>query len=228
MEYIMSSKPLIKSVDKMKFFSARNKLLEGKKLSKEESEVILDFYVSEARNAMAEVLGLDLENDPLINKCDVAQKLLGSSLEKVGVTVYPKETRSVISNECLGHSFLVVRISDNDYLVDITYRQFFIKENCDIDRLNMVDDLVIESPDPGYFASREPIRGTAKTILEKGYAPLNGTTAKHYCDTFYFSKRGRGPYSNIEGNTYLNSLLKETHDYSIDDKVLKSRGFKGV
>ena len=225
MEYIINTRPVIKSVDKMKFFSARNKLLDNKVLTVEEERIILDFYVNEVRKSLSRVLNIDIYNDPLTNRCDTAQLLMGSLLENVGITVYPKETEDVISPEVINHSFLVAIINHDAYLIDLTYRQFFIKENCDIERLKMNDDLIYDTPDPGFFASRPPLRETVNEILKSGYVLLDENTAKHYCDSFYFAKRGRGWYNDIKGSIYLKSLLSETHEYSINEDVLISRGF---
>ena len=48
--------------------------------------------------------------------------------------------------------------------------------------------------------------------------------AKLYCDSFYYINQGtylengKIPISNIDGNIYLNSLLKENHKYATSDE----------
>lgn len=227
MNFIMNTTPVIKSVDKMKFFSARNKLRSKEQLSKDEIEVILDFYVGECRRALEKNLNIDISTDPLINKCDLAQKLVGMALEKVGVLVYPQETHKTIHPYVPGHSFLVAIFNkDDSYLIDLTYRQFFLKDKCNVDRLMITDDCVVLAPDPGFFASsKTEMRQTASLILEKGYVPLTNEHAKHYADSFYFAKTGRDGYSNISGEIYKNSFLKENHIYSMNEQSLKGTGF---
>lgn len=228
MEYILNTKPIIKEVDKLRFFAIKNKIKENANLSNEEIELFLDFYVASVRETLQKGLNIDIENDPLINRCDLAQKLIGTSLEKAGVTVYPQETQETINKTVVGHSFLVAFFNDmkDAYLVDLTYRQLFIKENCDIDRLMVADDMIVRTPDPGFFVSQsEELIETASNILEKGYIKLDERAAKHYGDSFYFTKTGRDPYSNISGSAYLNAFLTYNKRYSLSDERFKETGF---
>ena len=228
MTFVMNTVPVTKSVDKMKFFSARNKIKSNEQLSKDEIEVVLDFYVGECRRALEKGLGININTDPLTNRCDLAQKLIGAALEQAGVIVYPQETHKTIHPEVPGHSFLIAIFNnDEPYLIDLTYRQFFLKENCDVERLKVYEDSIILAPHPGFFASsKKEMMATAHTILERGYVPLTDEHAKHYGDSFYFAKTGRGGYSDISGSVYKNAFLKENHVYSLTEQSLKNSGFR--
>lgn len=228
MEFIINTKPISKNVDKIKFFQVKNKIKGNETLTKEEIELFLDFYVSEVRHALETGLNIDIENDPLENKCDLAQKLMGISLERAGVVVYPHETQETIStNVRCGHSFLTAIFNGNEpYLIDLTYRQFFKKEECTVEKIKVIKDLIVMTPDPGFFVSQsEELTKTATSILEKGYVKLTNETAKHYGDSFYFTKTGREQYSNIPGSVYMNAFTSVSNRYSMTDQIFESKGF---
>ena len=98
---------------------------------------------------------LDIKNTPLTNKCDLVRNKLGKILKKTDLAadIVYLETQDILGNDVVGHSILVVILEDNIYLVDPTYSQFFLKENCHLSKylINSERKLVILAPDPGYY-----------------------------------------------------------------------------
>lgn len=220
MEYIINAKPKYKNVDKEKILEIKSKLKSEILLTDLERSVFLDFYVDVSRKALSEYLNVDILNDPLINRCDLAQNIIGKLLEQnEGVYVFPKETQDTFYPTCTGHSFLVCIIQKNAYLIDLTYRQFFVKENCSVNNFIVKDDQVLKAPDPGFFMM-DYIGGEdiAQSIIADGYIELNADVAKKYGDSFYFTKTGYKEICEIPSNMYLKSLLKENHKYAVDDE----------
>lgn len=228
MEYILNTAPLIKKVNKNEYFAIKEKILKNEYVSVKEQKTFLDFYVAQIRESLETQLEIDIYTDPLSYKCDLLQALMGHSLEKAGVVCYPQETQNTIHREAPGHSFLVAFFNnfEDKYLIDLSYRQFFIKENCDIERLMVIDGCIVRPPDPGFFVMQnEDLANMASTILEHGYIYLDEQTAKYYGDSFYFAKTGRDGYSDIPGKAYLNSFLHENHRYSMNTEDLEQKGF---
>ncbi len=166
------------------------------------------------------LISLDIKNTPLTNKCDLVRNKLGKILKKTDLAadIVYLETQDILGNDVVGHSILVVILEDNIYLVDPTYSQFFLKENCHLSKylINSERKLVLLAPDPGYYYlnNKEDIF-VAERLLEKGYIKLNDHIAKTYFDSFYKTRRGNGGYmeltntsGKINGNIYIKSILK--------------------
>lgn len=216
MEYIIQNKPIIKNANNIENLIQKLKL--NIQLTNSEKELILDYYVNKGRSILGNYLNIDISEDPLTNRCDLAEHIIGKLLEKDGITVYPKETQEIINSTCVGHSFVISIIQDTPYLIDLTYRQFFLKENCNKENYFIKDDKIIKTPSPGYFMLDEEGLDISKKIIEQGYIELNNSVAKKYCDSFYYTKTGINDYSNITGSIYLKALLKENTNYAVDDE----------
>ncbi len=220
MEYIIDAQPKYKNVDKKTFIKIRNKIKSGISLTDLERRSFLDFYVDMSRKILGQYLHVDILNDPLINRCDLAQNVIGKLLEQnENIYVFPKETQNTFYPTCTGHSFLVCIIQGVPYLIDLTYRQFFLKENCTLDKLIIKDNRVLLAPDPGFFVMNY-IDGAnvAKSIITDGYVKLNEEVAKKYGDSFYFTKTGYKDICDMPGDMYLRILLKENYKYAVDDE----------
>ncbi len=220
MEYIIDAEPEYKNVDKKIFLKINNKIKSGIVLTDLERRIFLAFYVDICREILEKYLHVDILKNPLLNRCDLAQHLMGKLLEKnKRIRVLPKETQDTFYPTCLGHSFLVCVIQDVPYLIDLTYRQFFLKENCTIKNFYIKDNQVLKTPDPGFFMINY-IDGAevAKSIIVDGYIELNADVAKKYGDSFYFTKTGYRDICQMPGSMYLRILLKENHQYAVDDE----------
>ncbi len=220
MEYIIDAEPKYNNVDEEIFLKINYKIKSGILLTDLERKTFLDYYVFISRKILERYLDIDILKDPLVNRCDLAQNIMGKLLEQnENISVFPKETQNTFYPTCTGHSFLVCIIQDVPYLIDLTYRQFYLKENCTIKNFIIKENQVLKSPDPGFFMMNY-LNGIdiAQDIIINGYIELNKDVAKKYGDSFYLTKTGYREISNISGNMYLDILLKENHKYAVDDE----------
>lgn len=206
-----------------------------------DANIILDFVINKTWNMIADVLKIDIENNPLTNRCDLIQAIVGQTLEKLNVRVHIVDTQKAINDDVNGHSFLVVgfpicdgnSITEKYYLVDPTYRQFFLKENCCDSKYLIKDNMILLAPDPGYYYLNNPGSLTvASNIIENGYIELNDVTAKIYGDSFYTTRRGyavdtyHNKDSKISGSIYIKSFLKANNSYSMNSNQLNEQGYE--
>lgn len=174
------------------------------------------------------LINLDIINNPLTNKCDLVRDKVLYILDKLDYKkrfeLLPLETQNILDSNATGHSILIAsflndRGEKDMYLIDPTYSQFFLKENCTKDKylINHDKKMVLLAPDPGfYYTINSDKTWLALKLLEKGFIKLNEETAKIYFDSFNKTKRGYSGYLNLTGNpieisgkVYLNSILKE-------------------
>lgn len=219
MEYIIDAKPEIKNIDMDVFLLIKNKIEKNVLLTSKEREIFLDYYISNSRDILSKYLNIDIMLDPLTNRCDLAQHIIGKMLTRnKNVVVFPKETQNIFYPTCKGHSFLVCLIQDIPYLIDLTYRQFFLKENCNESNYLILNNKIIKTPDPGFFIVKDSDASkVASKIISNGYVELNPSVAKIYGDAFYYTKTGDKETFNISAQIYFKNLVKENYDYAIDD-----------
>lgn len=172
---------------------------------------------------------LSIGDGTMTNLCDTAQSMIGRALEEVGIPVRVLDIGSAIDEEALGHSILIADVPCENrvqpLLIDITYQQFCLPENCNASCYFEKDGYILMSPHPGYFALQNNERKeTIKALLEHGYLPWNETVAKHYCDTFYLSKTGKKEEimnRSYTGKEYLEFTCKSNTKYSKTEEQLK-------
>lgn len=163
---------------------------------------ILESIISDVRSKLG-----NIKNTALINKCDYATELLCDEFDKYKIDYSIKETHKLISNDVMGHMFMIVYIEDKNYIVDLTYLQFFLKNRCNKDMYKEKDGLTYMAPDPGYYyVEHKDKLGVAKSILEDGYMELNEDNIKTYLDSFYETRRGRRFDGGISASTYMNAI----------------------
>lgn len=245
--YIIDTVPKLKNIndnvvdgciDKLKDITVNNDLV---LFNEADAKIILDSVISKTWNMIANVSKIDIENNPLTNKCDLIQAIVGATLKNINAKVYIVDTQKAINSDVCGHSFLVVcfpicdgnKITEKYYLVDPAYRQFFLKENCHDSKYLISGNMILLAPDPGYYYlnNRETIKA-ASYIIENGYIELNETNAKIYGDSFYTTRRGyvadiyQIKDSKINGNIYIKSFLKANSSYSMNSNQLNEQGYE--
>lgn len=217
--------PLKKNINPIIIDNILNKLDTKQNITISEEHLLLDYLVTSCLENIENYFNIDTSKNPLTNKCDYAQKILGTSISNLGITVYPKETQETILPHVTGHSFLVVVLPNNSYIVDPTYNQFLTIEGCNPQNFIVYNNAILKTPDPGLFIMQtNEGRNLANNLVSNGYIPLTEENAKIYCDSFYYTNQGTNlingkmPISPISGEIYLNSLLKENHRYSVSDE----------
>lgn len=215
----MKSSPYILRFDPI--FIKKNNDINNSSLNSFEKLIKKSIYLCFKK--LSNEIDLNIMQTPLTNRCDLVRNELGKIMESYGFNVKMLETQDVLGDDVLGHSLLIVEgfkdnLSNNDmtYLIDPTYSQFFLKEKCSSDEYMIFKDMVVKSPDPGYYyLANEDKQDIAVQLLENGFIKLTEKTCKAYADSFYTTKRGREALlnfdnpPNISGETYLKWFLKD-------------------
>lgn len=205
MNYIFDEKPQIIQYDNSYISQIEEKIKNKEKISENEINDLLDYVCYTTRCKFDS----DIENYDFSFKCDVAQAIITYYFLELGITTHPCMTQNVITNDIVGHSFLIVEINNKNYLVDPTYRQFTKYDNCKEDKYFNYNNIIIKTPDPGYFI-RENDKKEFSSFLIKGYNELTEEFARIYGDSFYNTKVGTTSkkFNSIPGKAYINSFIK--------------------
>lgn len=224
MKFIMKSTPKTVNIDSKVIEEIEKEVESNTPLSTEEINLFLDNICYLTRCKFTS----DFENFSFQFKCDTAQAIITHYLNDLGVETHPCMTQNVITNDIVGHSFLVARFNVMGmlvlYLIDPTYRQFFTDEKNDYLTNN---GMILKTPDPGYFIKDED-KPEIERLLIDGYHILDENTARIYGDSFYNTKTGytTKDFKSIKGNIYINSFTKgheplsKTKDELIEEDLL--------
>ncbi len=114
------------------------------------------------------------------------------------------------------HYFNIIKYQDSYYLVDCTYKQFFLLKRCLLNRLGIP---FLASPQAGTFMLMNDKREeVAKKILSDGYIKITSNVLKAYLDGFAISYCNglyyeeyqdfsyTTPYTDIDYEKFLNGL----------------------
>lgn len=218
MNYIIESKPnILNDIDKNKIYEIENSLLKHNEVSTNDINYLLDYLCFTARSMFTN----DLENYSFEYKCDTMQAIIYYYLESLGIKVYACQTQNAISNSIIGHSFITCIINNIPYLIDPSYRQFFLCDNCNESNYIEIDNKVIKTPDPGYFIKKED-KDLISFFLKNGYSILSEDLARAYGDSFYNTKVLNGKeYKSIKGSVYINAFLRNTTSLSKSKEELE-------
>ena len=209
MNYIIENKPLNIEFENSVISEIEDKIINKFDVTQEELSLLLDYICQEVRYKFT----TDIENFSYENKCDKAQAILSYYFDDLGIKYYPCMTQHVITNDIVGHSFLVIEIEINGnivhYLIDPTFRQFLISEKCNEKNYIEHNNMILKTPDPGYFIKDEDISKLIPFIV-KGYEILSDDFAQIYGDLFYNTKTGytTKEHKSMNGNVYKNSFIK--------------------
>lgn len=162
-------------------------------LDVENIEALLKNLSYIVRRKIADYEGIKMSEYSYSNKCDLAQSMICYYLRDLGIKVNPINTNEVIPGVC-GHSLVIATfntiIGEKIFILDPTYIQFFCKENCDISKFVIINDIVCVSPDPGYFIAKSNKDYVILPLLQNGYIEFIVEVAKVYGDSFFQTKQG--------------------------------------
>ena len=224
MEYILNTNPLVmNNINYEEVKQTESKLKNKETLTDEEANYFLDFVVFATRYKIVKNF-----NETFEYKCDLAQSIMTYYFRSLGIDTYPNSTQSAIAPEVEGHNFNIVKLNingkDKYFIVDATYRQFFIKENCQDSKFVVHNDKVLISAHPGYFIKKEDY-SLVEEFLKHGYMEMNEKNAKIYGDSFFQTKRGirREDISlyRLPGSSYMKLFLKGNVHLSKSEDDLK-------
>ena len=224
MKYIMKSTPKTVNIDSKVIEELERKVESNTPLSIEEINLFLDNICYLTRCKFTN----DFDNFSFEYKCDKAQAIITYYLTDLGVETHPCMTQNVITNDIEGHSFIVARFNVNGtltpYLIDPTYRQFFIDEKCEY---LIHNGMILKTPSPGYFIKDEDKSKIEKLLID-GYHILDENMARIYGDSFYNTKTGytKKDFKSINGSIYLNSFTKGHEPLSKTKEELESEDLR--
>lgn len=212
--YLIDQIPDIHPVD---IFSVRQSIENYKKLnngiSMEDAINIIKWTVYNTRkNIMS--LGINLDTNSLDGYCELAQLISLYPLEQLGITV-TKNTASDSFDYPYNHAFGTVKFLINEngnpvekyFLIDTTYRQFFVKEKCNKIQFYL-DEMV--GPDAGYYVEDKEL---AKELMKNGFIELTGETARKYGEPFT-------KVFNADTNiNYLESIINSKNNYVLNKLI---------
>ncbi len=149
-------------------------------------------------NVRSKLLGSDIE-DPLIDKCTYSSNLVFRSFSELGlnvrrVIIYPGFTKEhdLLHFGSGYHAFNIVTINDKKYIIDLTYRQFFLKDRSSLERIGVFS---LFNTTPGKFMTLNDSRmNTALELLKNGYIEMTDENIKNYFDGFALSYRNATYY----------------------------------
>lgn len=173
-------------------------------IEEQEAEALLEWVVQNAREGL--VYGHDvavIKDMNLGGYCGLGQGITGFTLQNMGLL--PNISNAYEMFDGNQHSFVTVEIPVKDsnngvqnklYLVDTTYRQFFLREyGGRVDDTGYIKDKRFGNkvaPIAGYWAVQMP-NGIefSETLLADGYIELTEENAKIYGDSFALEAKER-------------------------------------
>ena len=126
----------------------------GMPLTESDIKKIISYLCYMVRKKISDYDGMNIQEDLLKNKCDLAQSMIVYYLAELGVSVTPVNTNEVIKSTC-GHSLVLATFHTDEgevqYLLDPTYIQFFSKKDFEAKKYTIINNMVCISPEPGFF-----------------------------------------------------------------------------
>jgi len=221
----------------------KNKTLdEG--ISEEEAEAILEWTVQNAREGFKRETDKSINEHSLLGFCGLGQGITGITLQNMGLSPNINNVYPTFGNKTGRHAFVTVDIPIKDekgninnklYLVDTTYRQFFLRDKVTTSRGEYIKDKKFGNkvaPLAGYWVLKmKNGRAFAQELLEKGFIEFTEENAKIYGDGFVLEEKERKDYTKvptkkeietgINGKTYITNVndLKYQEEMYYEIKV---------
>ncbi len=188
----------------------------------------------------------DIREDSLMGCCGLSQGIIYTILKEMGLEARVSNINPTITGENLGgHAFNSVTIPvkqqdgthiEKNFLIDATYRQFFIRDNFSVSGRYIKDKRFggKASPMAGYWCINLPGgKEFAEEILSSGFVELTPENAKLYGDSFMLERnmdkkfqeryekgitvpvpRKKDLITGISGETYIEYMTdKNRQDY---------------
>ena len=214
--------------------SIEEKCFQGESLSQNELDYYLNYVIYQTREILALNKQKELNDYSFDFMCDTAQSIIARYFDKLNITYKPVETGKAITDDILGHSFLLADFTvdgeNKTYILDPTYNQFFDVDKCSENNFKIINGIVVQTPDLGYFALRsdENSQNVVKRLIRSGYIELTESNAKIYGDLFYKTKVGNINYFNtkleMSGLVYIKSFKKSEARLTYTDEALEEMG----
>lgn len=251
--FLMDTEPNMEEYSELRLMKLANteeklrKVLEANKenknqgITEQEAEEILKWTVQNARDELAK--DRNLQEESLLGCCGFGQAITAQTLRNMGLNPNVCNVNPTIGEDTGRHAFITVnipvktseKVEDKMYLVDTTFRQFFLREEITNSRGEFIKDKEFGNkvaPMAGYWLLKmQGGRKLAEEILSKGYIELTEERAKLYGDSFILEEKERkNPtrvpnqkelITGIDGKQYINNInnpkLHGEIDYDMED-----------
>lgn len=129
--------------------------------------------------------GKDISHSSFYHDCRFASKTAARYLRDLGYDAKAVSVQDSFSPH-IEHIFCIVRLGKLTYIIDTTYRQFFILPNCMEEARFHVDEPWIA---PGYFIDTDEKKALMRPLLETGYFLCDDDTLQCYGDSFAMAEQ---------------------------------------
>ena len=230
--YIIESTPVMKDIPVQDLSDIKNKLENQAVLTMEEANLLLEWTVQNTRKFLS--IDKDVLHESLQGCCGISQSASLFPLEDLGLQTTVNQIGILPHCEqrhAFGTVFIPIIQNGNivrkQFLIDVTYRQFFSSIFCNVD--NYSDNSM---PWAGYFITQSPKgKEVATQILKHGFILLDEDVALEYVKGFMMDKVKLGDTESIEkinqvtGTEALSYLSTYTEEYDYDKEELEQYGF---
>lgn len=174
----------------------------------EEANQYLDWIVYRSRESITRRGIIDANNYSFAGACNPTQQQVTAVMDKVigCENVHPINTENIISHPdskitkrqystAVRHCVTVVSlpivdenniVTYKDFLIDPTFKQFCLSENCKTEKYNLENEYTNKvAPDSAFFlAETQEGKKLAETLVYSGHTVFDEETAKLYGDAF--------------------------------------------
>lgn len=188
-------------------------------------EIILKNIIYIVRTKLASMYGKGdpseiLKWAPMINLCSTSADLVQQICTENGikcrtVIIYPGFSRTPPLYDGYDfHAFNIVTMRGYDYIVDLTYRQFFESSSCSLERIGIC---CLTGTMPGRFMIMNDSRkDTASRLLSDGYVLMADENLKNYFDGFAISYRNATYYEYTRDYSFTTPYTPRDYQRFID------------
>ena len=230
--YILESTPIIKDIPAQNLIDIKNKLENQEALTMEEARLLLEWTVQNTRKFLS--IDKDVLHESLQGCCGISQSASLFPLEDLGLQTTVNQVALIPYCEqrhAFGTVFIPILQDGNivrkQFLIDVTYRQFFPSIFCNVDHYSDRS-----TPWAGYFMAQSPKgKEVASEILKNGFILLDEDVALEYVKGFMLDSVKLGDSESLEkinqvtGKEALSYLSTYTEDYDYDREELEKYGF---
>lgn len=174
-------------------------------------EYLLDYIVYKSRKRLFEVANVQSYTKPytfddllLKNYCYISSKIvedycIKNEIPCKVVKIIPGYAEDMNLYGGSGfHYFTIAKLKGKEYLIDCTYKQFFLFEDNLLERVGVVNNT---SYAPGAFMLKDEVsRNIAQTILKRGWIEMTDDILKRYLDGFTLSFRNGLGFEKNKGS----------------------------
>lgn len=215
----------------------QGKMING--IKENEAESLLEWVVQNAREGLEKDSNTSLKDMDLLGFCGLGQGITGITLQNMGLSPNINNVNPTFGMKTGRHAFVTVNIPIKDekgninnklYLVDTTYRQFFLRDEVTTSCGEYIKDKKFGNkvaPLAGYWVLKmEKGREFAQELLEKGFIEFTEENAKIYGDGFFLEETERRNYTKIpnkgeietgiKGRTYISNVIDFNYQQEMD------------